>query len=383
MRATVVTVVVALAALPAVADDPAPAPTTEATTEPTTTTTTTEKPKPKKNARVLCGCATSRFLDRPAALDAKTALPAWLHGEAHVDAFSKDEAGKLVSSSTLPLTTVEFTGETGGASRFVQVRATGVGDGFAGIVRPGDNAPRDVVTAKLTAPYASTTTAQPGPKLKALWLAAPEVRERRDCGSWTTQRIAWELDEGSADVAAFVVTDVDRGASVVVDARHAGAFGIGRVDVCDHGAPIDETARLSITPLSSTWGQGGAWGFSMKPAVDPVRTATPPDADEDVWEQSFPVPGTPTKPYSLLSVGGVWSLTLVGGGVAGVIGFIFWRLKKRRVTDIRCSNCNAKIPVDVLDDKVDGFFCPSCGTAGIWKRGAEVTSTRLPDSPGA
>ena len=49
------------------------------------------------------------------------------------------------------------------------------------------------------------------------------------------------------------------------------------------------------------------------------------------------------------------------------------------ITAFLCVLCHALIPVDVLDEKTDGFFCPSCGTAGLWKAkgGSAVAVTRL------
>lgn len=352
--------------------------------------TTTNAPKKPKMSALLCGCASSRFLTRgTVTLDGSTVLPAWLHGAAHIDGFTKDEAGKLVST-TLPTATVELPVDdaTASASRFVHVTSTGTGDGLLGIVRPGDTSPRDVVIASLRPPVtASTTTGTGAPQLKALWLAPPESRDRRGCGSYLTERIAFELDEESPAIEAFLVKDTQTGAQSLVDARHAGAFGIGRVDVCDHGFPLSATTQtLEITPLSATWGRGAPWTVqhaglqaTEEALVDVKRISSPATADEDLIAMPFPVPGTPTKPYSMLSVGGVWVISAGVGGVAGVIGFLFWRFKKRRMETIRCSQCQAKIPVDVLDDKVDGFFCPSCGTAGIWKgKGrVDVDVTRL------
>lgn len=343
-------------------------------------------PAKSKETPLLCGCASSRFLRRgPITLDGATVLPAWLHGAAHIDGFTKDENGKMVSTS-LPVETVEFAVDdaTEGPSRFVQVTSTGMGEGMLGIMRSGDLAPRDVVTASLRVPGVASSSAAAAsvPRLTALWLAPPEGRERRGCGTYLTARVAHELVVGSPVVEAYLVKDIKTGAQSLVDARHAGAFGIGRVDVCDHGFPLATTTQtLEVTPLSAAWGRGEPWTFTHdgQGKVDVQRVSSPTTADADLLKTTFPVPGTPTKPYSMLSVGGLWVMSAVGGGVAGVIGFLFWRFKKRRMQDIRCSQCNARIPVDVLDDKLDGFFCPSCGTAGIWKgKGrVDVDVTRL------
>ena len=350
----------------------------------TSTTALAQAPR-GKNQRMLCGCASSRFLTRGVVtLDGTNMLPAWLHGETHIDGFAKDENGKL-AATTLPIAVHEFPVDnaTPGAARLVQVTSTGTGAGFLGMVRPGDLSPKDVVTVTLAGEWVPNTGA--GPRLTALWLAPVEERERKDCGPWTTARIAFELHEGSVAVDGFLIRDGRTGRQSLVDARHAGAFGIGRVEVCDHGFDVADTELLEIVPLSSSWGRGELWSFALDPVRDPERQsdprriAAPKSADDDLLDTAFPVPGTPTKPYSMVSVGGMWTLSAAGGLLCGSIGFLFWRFKRRRMETVTCSSCNARIPVDVLDEKTDGFFCPSCGTAGLWKgKGrVDVDVTRL------
>lgn len=339
-----------------------------------TSTTALSQARPKGNQRMLCGCASSRFLARGAVtLDARNALPAWLHGETHIDGFAKNEAGKLVTT-TLPIAVTEFAVDdaTPGAARLVQVTAQGSGTGFLGMVRPGDLSPKDVVTVTLAGTAAAATGAPP--RLSAVWLAPVEERERKDCGPWTTARLAFELDEGSPAVDAFLIRDGRTGRQSLVDARHAGAFGIGRVEVCDHGFALEDTELLEIVPLSSSWGRGEPWSWALDPQgqADPRRIAVPKSADDDLVDSAFPVPGLPTKPISLLSVGGMWILPAAGGVLCGAIGFLFWRFKRRRMETVSCSSCHARIPVDMLDEKTDGFFCPSCGTAGLWKGKGDV-----------
>ncbi|MDP2340306.1 MAG: hypothetical protein Q8O67_05065 [Deltaproteobacteria bacterium] len=336
-----------------------------------------------KNARMLCGCASSRFLTRGAVtLDANTSLGAWIHGETHIDGFTKDEKGKLTTSTTLPFSVHEFSVDnaTPGAARLVQVTASGAGSGWLGMVRPGDLSPKDVVTVTFAGAGGASKVGA-GPQLTALWLAPVEERERKDCGPWITARLAFELKEGSPAVDGFLIRDGRTGRQSLVDARHAGAFGIGRVDVCDHGFEIEDTELIEIVPLSSSWGRGDPWSYAldMNGERDPRRIASPKSADEDLLDTAFPVPGTPTKPYSMMSVGGMWTLSAAGGLLCGAIGFLFWRFKRRRMETITCASCHAKIPVDVLDEKTDGFFCPACGTAGLWKgKGrVDVDVTRL------
>ena len=337
-----------------------------------------------KNQRMLCGCASSRFLDRgPLILDASRSASAWLHGESHVDAFTKNAEGKLVTT-TLPLRVQEFAVDNAapGAARLVMVTslATVPTPGFLGMVRPGDLSPRDVVTVNLTSPWIATEVGA-APRLTALWLAPLQSRERKDCGPWNTARIAFELEQGSPAVQGFLIRDGRTGRQSLVDARHAGAFGLGRVEVCDHGFAFDDTELVEIVPMSSSWGQGDKWVFVLDRdgQRDPRRLLVPASADEDLIDTAFPVPGTPGRAYSLVSVGGMWMMSAALGLLCGCVGFLFWRFKRRRMETVVCLSCHALIPVDVLDEKTDGFFCPSCGTAGLWKAkgGSAVAVTRL------
>jgi DNA-directed RNA polymerase subunit RPC12/RpoP len=371
-----------VAALPVRADvappppPPAPAP-VEAPADDASAVPTAVR-RPKANQRILCGCASSRFLGvKGPTVVGNGTHGAWLHGEAAIGAFAAGDAGKLAPSS-LPFAIDVDDRSTAGASRLVKLRATGEGAGLLGITRPGDPGPRDVATVTL-APSASTDA--PAPGLKALWLEPAEARERRDCGPWLTQRIAFEAVPGSAPIDAFLVTDLDSGARTLVDARHAGAFGIGRVEVCDHGFRVENRPqRLEIAPVSSTGATGPAWGFAHDGTgtTPVVRITTPPTADADQLDTPYPVPGVPTQAFSWMSVGGFWIILVVTGVVASLLGFIAWRLKRRRLAEIVCASCQRSVPVDVLDEKTDGFFCPHCGASGMWKgRRVDVDVTRL------
>jgi hypothetical protein len=347
------------------------------------TSTSTAAPRRKPNQRVLCGCASSRFLARgPATIDLAHPLTAWLHGGATLDTFVKDETTQKLSPAPLPVTTTAALSAT--SSQLMQVQATGDASGYLAITRPGDKAPRDVLAITAAASSSMAPSPSTPPSLAALWLGAAESRERKDCGTFVTQRVHWQLAENSPDVVALVVKDEDSGAEVVVDARHAGAFGLGYVDVCEHGVEVKTgPQRLSITPVAASLARGGAWGFAHDGtgATDPTRTGVPAGADDDLIETGFPTPAGPEKPISLLSVGGVWTGALGAIGLFGLVGFGFWRLKRRRLVNVACTACGANVPVDVLDDAVDGFFCPTCGAAGMWKQKgshASPTSERLP-----
>lgn len=334
--------------------------------------------KPKSNQRILCGCASSRFLGvkGPTVVGDGT-HGAWLHGEASIGGFATGDDGKLAPAA-LPFALDVDARATGGASRLVRLRATGDGAGLLGITRPGDPGPRDVATVTLSS---ATESASAPPALQALWLEPAEARERRDCGPWLTQRIAFEPVPGSAAVEAFVVTDLDSGERTLVDARHAGAFGIGRVEVCDHGFRVDNRPqRLEIAPVSATGATGLPWGFAHDGTgqTPVVRLATPATADPGQLDAPYPVPGQEGRGFSWMSVGGFWILLALTGLVASLLGFVAWRLKRRRLAEVVCASCQRGVPIDVLDEKTDGFFCPHCGASGMWKgRRVDVDVTRL------
>jgi DNA-directed RNA polymerase subunit RPC12/RpoP len=79
-----------------------------------------------------------------------------------------------------------------------------------------------------------------------------------------------------------------------------------------------------------------------------------------------------------MSVGGFWILLALTGLVASLLGFVVWRLKRRRLAEVVCASCRRGVPIDVLDEKTDGFFCPHCGASGMWKgRRVDVDVTQL------
>lgn len=343
-------------------------------------------PWPARGNPVLCGCAASRLLGRgPAVVTADGGLAAWLHSGARLQAFVRDAAGAL-QPSTLPFAVrrepafVRAEGAPTTDDALVVVQATGDGAGFVGVVRPRETAPRDVFAVTLRA--APDGRRDPAPVLDALWLAAPERRERRDCGTWTTMRTAFQTKEGSVAVEAFRVRDVRTGESRLVDARHVGAFGLGEVPTCRHGFPLSPGPQtLEVVPIGATGAAGEPWVLQHDGAglVDVVRVATPASADPALVAAPLPVPGRPARTFSWLSVGGMWILSAVLACVCGVIGFLLWRFKRRRLQEVRCTACGAGIPLDVLDERTDGFFCPACGTAGLWKgrRRVDVDVTPL------
>lgn len=332
------------------------------------------------NKRVLCGCSSSRFLAKGPATVGELTLGAWLHGETQIDGFQQKDGG-AVSPTSLPFQIVPDERLSNGASRFVKVRATDKGEGLLGIVRLGDKAPRDVLKASFSPGASPTAPSSSAPQVEALWLEPVEVRDRRDCGAYVTQRLAYETTPGSAAVEAFAIKNLDTGVTALVDARHVGAFGIGHVATCDHGFAVDtNAARVEIQPLSALGVAGEAWSFGHDgTGTTPVsRLSSPATANAERIAMPFPLPGEPTRPMSWFSVGGIWILVPAFGFACAFIAFIIWKLKRRKMLEVRCVSCGGTVAIDVLDKQTDGFFCPHCGTAGYWKgRGVDVDSTRL------
>jgi hypothetical protein len=343
----------------------------------------------KLNA-VLCGCAASRFLARgDVVLDGDSTVSAWLHAGARIDAFARDASGAL-APTTLPLSMSRepASGDDGDdgdddGDALVRLAGSGAGSGFVGVVKARERAPRDVLAVDVRAGSDGVGDDRRAPLLAALWLAPPEQRERRDCGAWTTMRTAFSLREGSVAVEAFDVRDQATGERRLIDARHVGGFGLGHVPACRHGFPLStSTQTLEIVPVSATGVRGAPWVLRHdgQGLVDVVRVSSPPEADASLIASPLPQPGRPERRFSWLSVGGMWTLSLLLGLGCGVVGFVLWRFKRRRMHDVRCAACGAAIPIDVLDDRTDGFFCPACGKAGVWKKGrrqVDVASTRL------
>jgi hypothetical protein len=355
---------------------PPPPPPTSAPAEPGAVDTV----KVKKPNALLCGCASSRFLGTkvrgPAAVGVNTHA-AWLHGETRIDGFTNTD-GKLAPAEAPFAVDADERG-TGGASRLIRVRATGDGSFDLGIMRRSDSQPRDVLSAALS-PSATAPSSTP-PQVTAMWLEPVEARDRRDCGAWLTQRLAFELAPGSSPIDAFAVTDLDSGAVTLVDARHVGAFGIGRVGVCDHGfGTLNAPQRLEVAPVSALGGTGAPWGFAHdgSGSTPVTRLSSPSSADSQKLETPYPMPGEAPFRFSWLSVGGMWILLPATGILAALLAFIAWRLTRRRMAEVVCASCNRSVPVDVLDHKTDGFFCPHCGATGMWKGNrVDVDVTRL------
>jgi DNA-directed RNA polymerase subunit RPC12/RpoP len=345
----------------------------------------------KRPPRVECGCPTARILGRgPISLDGGASVSAWLHDGASLLPFRRNpDKPQQLDPIEAPLSMTQAPGSDSlgpSTSSFVKVSATGpLEDGiYLGVLRKNDTAPRDTVAIKASAPGAPTDPK--APDVAALWLAPLEERERPGCGAWLTHMIAFELREGSAPVEAFLVTDSASGAKALVDARAAGVFGVGRVEVCEQGLPLRAApVALEVRPVSASFGVGEPWTFTSDGTgqTDPVRGGMPANADRDRAEDPFPIPGkdegggVTRKELAILVMG------TVGGGAAFIafVMFVLIPMRKRKMVDIKCPSCGSAVPVDALDPKTDGFFCPSCGSAGFWKEGAAVSATDLKSEP--
>lgn len=327
---------------------------------------------PKRSPRVLCGCPSARFLERTVRDGAATV---WLHDGAHVDTFVRDPAhpDRLLAADQPPVVEeLPMAGEAlPSSSRLARVRAPPGLAGFLGILRPRETLPKDVLDL---AKPGESSGAPAAPRLRALWLRPLEEREREGCGAYLTHTIAWEPVEGSTtELAALLVRDLDTQRTALVDVRFAGVYGIGRIEVCEQGLPLQAgaPANLEIRPVSSGLVVGEAWAFSSDGTglVDPARRAVPPEADADRVQDPFPVPGADDRSgptFKMISVA-VMGAVAGGAAIAALFAWVVVPMRRRRMKDVRCAACGKEIPVDTLDDKTDGFFCPACGAAGFWK----------------
>lgn len=340
---------------------------------------------PPKNPRMVCGCATPRLLGRgPVHFDGGGVLAAWLHDGARLEAFTQDAGNaQRLTAVDAPLALQEFS-EPGdvttvpNSSRLVRVHATAaLAPGtFLGVLRRSDVAPRDV--AAVTASRASSEAPGAAPMLRALWLAPLEQRERPGCGPWLTHRLAFESVEGAPAPEAFLVSDLGARRAALVDARAAGVFGLGRLEVCAQGLPLQagDAVELEVRPVSAAFGVGAGWRFRSDGSgtSDIVRTAIPASADASRIAEPFPVPGAEAlrggDPKRIAA-------TVMGAVVGGVtlVAFMVWVVipaRRRRLKNVACPTCGKGVPVDTLDPKTDGFFCPACGASGFWRGEAQA-----------
>jgi hypothetical protein len=325
-------------------------------------------------------------------LDGRGGLSAWLHDGARLAAFAQEPLGKqgLISIDApiviedLP-TPWDFMTAT--SSRLVRVRATSVlaPRTFVGVMRKSDVAPRDVVAVSGSGAVdavVSSGNAGAAPELRALWLAPLEQRERSGCGSWTTHRVAFENVDGATAPEAFLVMDSRTGGTALIDARYAGVFGFGRVGVCDQGLDFvpGEPAFIEVRPVSASFAIGESWWFSSDGTgtTDLARLSSPASALAERILEPFPVPGRQSAMHPTFKEVAIF---VMGGGMAcaGLAALFAWVIipaRRRRMRNMVCPACAQQIPIDSLDPKTDGFFCPSCGAAGFWKGTGTVVDAR-------
>lgn len=340
---------------------------------------------PLASIRAQCGCPTPRLLARgPQVLDAQGTVAAWLHDGARLQTFAQDQVNKQkLSGIDAPLALEEFAAFGGHvsvttSSRMVRAHATSelLPFTYVGVLRKQDLAARDAIAVSGPGAAVSPPSAQPA-ALKALWLAPLEERERPGCGTWLTHRLAFELadlKEGArAAPEAFLVLDARSDAIALVDARYAGVFGLGRLDVCEQGLAFAPGAAtdIEVRPVSSSFGVGEPWSFRSDGTgtTDLTRTLSPAGADAARILEPFPVPGQDLKKAPTYKE---VAIVVMGLGVVGAVAFalVTWIVipaRRRRLQDFACPSCRKSIAIDTLDPKTDGFFCPSCGASGFWK----------------
>jgi len=244
---------------------------------------------------------------------------------------------------------------------------------FVGLVRAGENVPKDVVrVAPSDRAHAGGDDAALAPAgLSTLFVGPDETRAPRGCGASRTRALAFASTPGGAPLAGFVV-DVLRADGTrqrsFVDERHARSFGVGRVEACDHGAPLDDDARrLTFTPVGADLALGDPWTFDLAERV-PTLVLGPASREVDVenpFTRALPGQGERFDDESDKAALGTM-LGLVGA--AGVLASMLWPALRRRraVVQVACPACDAGLTLDLSDPHVDGGFCPRCGGASIF-----------------
>jgi DNA-directed RNA polymerase subunit RPC12/RpoP len=324
-----------------------------------------------KNPRVLCGCPSARLLvDKHPPPEGVPELAAWLYDGAHVEGFAQEGASLTSSGALLSVEPFAVAGIP--QPDLVRVRAASDDDSFVlGLLKPHEKQPRD--TARIAARKAHPVVDHGPPVLKAAWLAPLEQRERTGCGTQLTQLLAFEAAPGSPPVAAWIVTR--DGTSTVVDERFASAFGLGRIDVCAQGmelSPSDNT--IEVRPVSAQFVVGEPWRFSSSGTDDPKLLAMPASADSTRAHDPFPRPnvddGHPLRLKVIVTelMGLIFAFVVV----AALVVFVVLPRRRRRMREVVCTSCGKAVPIDELDPKTDGYFCPACGGSVIQKSG--VTS---------
>jgi predicted RNA-binding Zn-ribbon protein involved in translation (DUF1610 family) len=312
-----------------------------------TTLTSTEDVRTHK-AALRCGCAMSRFL-LPATSSPTAEAHAWLH---HDD--------KLVGLEAVTAHTI-----TTGGSRWVQLQRTN-SDVRVGILRAGDASPRDGVDLAAAPPPTIQT-----PFVDGMWLTPRAHKRRPNCSAdpIPTHNLAVQGDDVDK-IAAYRITNEDDATTTLVDARHVGLFGLGYVEACRHGVPMPAAgATLSITPVDVHGRDGATWQFRVN--VDdsiPMRTVVPAGRDDALLSLPFPVPGEPEPAVDKKSL--ATTVMLGVGMAAALVAFVVFLIipaRRRRMTTFACPQCAAGVPYDALDPHTDGFFCPACGTSGMWR----------------
>lgn len=242
---------------------------------------------------------------------------------------------------------------------------------FVGLVRAGENVPKDVVRVTPVGGATHEGRVQPAANLSTLFVGPDETRVPRGCGTSRTRAVAFTPAAGSAPLAGFVVDVLSadgRTARAFVDERHARSFGVGRVEACDHGAPLEaDTRTLTFRPIGADLALGEPWVFDLTERV-PTLVSGPDARDADVenpFTRALPGQGERFDDESDKAALGTM-LGLVGAAL--VLASMLWPALRRRrtIVQVSCPACDAGLTLDLTDPHVDGGFCPRCGGASIF-----------------
>lgn len=339
----------------------------------------------RRRARARCGCASPRLLRRGSevTLGDGRALTAWLRddGEASLTTFTQPVPGGPSTSVSAPLAELPFVVEGRGAlvqtpARLLRVYASGPSEPFyLGVEIPPRKVPGDVVLATVDGAGGAPEPGPP-PDVDQLWVGALTERETANCGRVVSRRVLTEAEEGAEPIAAFLVEYTPLGGetrTALVDERHARIFGLGRVEPCEHGVPLDEgPGEITVRAVGERFGVGPAWTFTLPEEPSDMPTALVIPSGKELREGTNPFLVGHRDPLDELfhdvdhAAVGFMAFVVVGAGMLAQFVYRARRKPKPFLVEIACPACEAELSLDLNAPETDGLFCPKCGRSAVY-----------------
>src|SRR5690606_29970359 len=141
--------------------------------------------------------------------------------------------------------------------------------------------------------------------------------------------------------------------ATLVDERHARIFGLGRVDACEHGMPLDDgPGEISVRAVGEGFGVGPAWRWSLPadPALMPQPLSLPEGKALDLEDNPFLK--EPRDPLADLldddldhAALGLMAFVVIGAVASAQLFYRGRRKRKPHVVDTTCPACKAKLSI--------------------------------------